>query len=189
MNDLPVHCTSLLFYRNFPLFIAPTFFPFLFTFLAHQSLPSLFPIHLFILWPPILVFSTLVITLRESQSGDCMMRRWAPVEVFIKMGLCRDWSCLAQRQPFRLCILSLGDPLSWTQCILFHGGLVILQRCAIIGICRGSSACVCVCVCGCLRKWHRMRKIVSKSEFQVFDYFLVSPKNEVQWVWCISRVR
>lgn len=74
------------------------------------------------------------------------MRRRVLVEVFIEMGLYRDWSCLhspGTKTAIQTLFPLPGDPLSWTQCILFHGGLVILQRCAIIGICRGAQrACV-----------------------------------------------
>lgn len=111
--------------------------------------------------------STPVITLRKSQSGDCVMRRWVPVEVFIEMGLYRDWCCLrfpSTKTAIQTLFPLSRDPLSWAQCILFHGGLVILQRCAIIENCqRAQSVCVCVCVCVKKVRWS---EISSKSSTQ-----------------------
>lgn len=64
------------------------------------------------------------------------MRRWLSVKVFIEMGLYRDWSCLhspgTKTAIHTLLSLPTGHPLSWTQCILFHGELVTEQRRAII---------------------------------------------------------
>lgn len=149
MNDLSVHTEHVVFHTRYPDFLgfaALTVFASFFFF--HFSLipcsPSL-TFHSLTIYPKP---STLVITLRKSQSRHCLMRRWVPVEVFIEMGLYRDWSCLRSpctKTAFQSLFPLLGDPLSWTQCILFHGGLVILQRCSIIGICQGPQ-CVFVCV-------------------------------------------
>ncbi len=172
VHDLPVHCTPLFFYiqyRNFPPCTAPTSFPSFLLFSPtnhfHRSPPP--PFHSLTIYSRP---STPVITLRKSQSRDCVMLRWVPVEVFIEMGLYRDWSCLrfpCTKTAIQTLFPLSRDPLSWAQCILFHGGLVILQRCAIIGICPGAQ---CVYACLCLWKWDRMREISSKSEVQLsFD--------------------
>lgn len=69
-------------------------------------------------------------------------------EVFIEMGLYRDRSCLLLYRT-KTAIQALpplhGDPLSSTQCVLFHGGHVILR--ANNQELMGSNACLCVCKC------------------------------------------
>lgn len=151
MNDLSVHTVPVLFYTPH----TTTFC----VFLLWLSFPSYLCFsHISSTAPPSLTFdsltiylrsSTTVITLRKRQSRNCVMRRWVPVEVFIEMGLYRDWSCLRSsctNTDIQILFPLPVDPLSWTQCILFHGGLVILQRRAIIGICQGPQ-CVLVCMC------------------------------------------
>lgn len=137
--------SSLYITTTFLLSLSPLYSPLLSFFLPPLHPQPLF--HLYILTINSRL-STLVLTLKRSQSEGCVILKCVPVKVFIEMGLYRDWSCLlshrivtASQSRFPLS----GDALSRTQCILFHGGLVILQRCAIIGICRGAQ-CVCVYV-------------------------------------------
>lgn len=92
------------------------------------------------------IYSRLVITLRKSQSGGCVMHRWVPMEVFLEMGLYKDWSCLrfpctktaihsvsSLQGPF---VLGIMYSVSWW--------LVIPQRCAIME--SVEELCVCVSV-------------------------------------------
>lgn len=161
---IPIHCMLLLFYVQYPNFLPftpSTFFPSFLVFSPnnhfHISPPP--PFHSLTIYSRP---SRLVITLRKSQSEGRVMLRWVPVEVFIEMCLYRDWSCLLspRTQTANQTLFPLsGDPLSWTQCIQFHGELVILQRFAIIGICRGAQ-CVCWCSSVCVleseTEWERL---------------------------------
>lgn len=124
-----------------PLFL-PSFLLFSPTNLFHRSPPPPF-----ILWPSNPGLRCLWLHWERANQetvwcvDGCLWRcllRW----VFIEIGAV--FVFLAQRQPFRLCFLSPGT-LCLGHNVLFHGGLVILQRCAIIGICRGAQ-CVCVFV-------------------------------------------
>lgn len=150
VHDLPLHyAPPLLSISNTASFRCPCCpcLPFIFYF-SHPPITCFtLLLHFSLLWPSILGLPRLWLRW-ERPNQETVMRRWVPVEVFIEMGLYRDWSCL--RFPCtKTAIQSLfplsGDPLSWIQCILFHSGLVILQRRAIIGICQ-RAVCVCVCV-------------------------------------------
>lgn len=85
-------------------------------------------------------------------------------EVFIEMGLYRDQSCLLLYRT-KTDIQALpplqGDPLSSTQCILFHGGHVILQGSANNQKLMGSNACLGVCECVYVPQKMRQTKRVS----------------------------
>lgn len=76
------------------------------------------------------------------------MCRWVPVEVFIEMGLYRDWSCLrfpCTKTAIQTLFPLSRDPLSWAQCIVSRWTCDSAKMCNYRNL-SGSSVCVCVFV-------------------------------------------